>query len=142
MPTALDLHCPALKQHIQTYLEPSHSQIIEAGHRVFSPEDDLGLLFNVSFMLNARPLCMMETAAATLGQALSTNTEGHNLARQWLFPEPEDLEQYNQVYTRKPGVQDGHWHDGGLNSEQRVRAHPTLNTDLTTVVFGSWQHLL
>ncbi|KAL1712139.1 P-loop containing nucleoside triphosphate hydrolase protein [Schizophyllum commune] len=63
--------CPALKRHIQTYITPTHTTGVEEGWRIFGPEDVLGLYFNVSFIINARPLFLMESAAETIGGELA-----------------------------------------------------------------------
>ena len=67
----LDIACPALKRHIQTYITPTHSTGVEEGRRIFGTEDVLGIYFNVSFIINARPLFLMESAAETIGGELA-----------------------------------------------------------------------
>lgn len=90
------------------------------GLPLFTPEDVLPTLFNVSFTVNARPSFTMETAVSTLGEALKVNIGELNLARHWLFPDPEDLDSYISVYSVDRDFQDGDWIDTGLNSEQQV----------------------
>ena len=72
-------------------------------------------------MVNARPLFNMEAAAATLHAALTAQVGSHNLARHWLFPNPEDLASPYSTYAIDLDFQDKDWVDKGLNSEQRVR---------------------
>ena len=85
---------------------------------MFTPEDVLPLLLNISFMVNARPLFVMEDAAATLGDALSVDS--NNLARRWLFPEPDDLESELSICLSDHAISPEQWLDSGLNEEQRV----------------------
>ena len=90
------------------------------GQPIFTPDDPLPLVFNVSFLVNARPLFNMEAAVATLDKALTAQFGPHNLARHWLFPNPEDLESPFSTYAVDRDFSDKDWVDKGLNSEQRV----------------------
>ncbi|EAU87611.2 helicase MOV-10 [Coprinopsis cinerea okayama7 len=61
---------PTLKQHIQTYTPPTPTTQFEGGWPVFGPNDQLPYLFNVTFMLNSRPFCVMEHALAAIYRLL------------------------------------------------------------------------
>ena len=117
-PCPIDIFCSTLKHHVQTFL----TQITRSsdGQPIFTPDDSLPLAFNVSFMVNARPLFDMEAAVATLDRAVTARFGTHNLARHWLFPNPEDLESPLSAYVVDRDFQDKDWVDKGLNSEQRV----------------------
>jgi hypothetical protein len=71
-------------------------------------------------MVNARPLFNMEAAVATLDKALTSQAGSYNLARRWLFPDPEDLSSPFSTYVVDRDFQDKDWVDKGLNPEQRV----------------------
>ncbi|KAF5336688.1 hypothetical protein D9758_015674 [Tetrapyrgos nigripes] len=84
----IHFYCPALKQHIQTYIPVTLNQQIRDGLPVFTSQDKIPPVFNISFLTNARPSLLMERAAATLGAALSSGNETgkRGLAHRWLFP--------------------------------------------------------
>ena len=103
---------------MQTYLPPTASGF-EDNLPAFGPDDKIPLAFNVSFMVNARPLCLMEVAASTIAQSLSTEDQSKTLAQQWIFPNPEDLT--NAPPLNNGIIEESQWLDGGLNTEQRVR---------------------
>ncbi|TFK37683.1 P-loop containing nucleoside triphosphate hydrolase protein [Crucibulum laeve] len=103
-------YSPTLRQHIQSIVPHALTQ-----------EDNIPLLFNISFLVNARPLCTMASAAATLRDVLSTPSSEHEVARKWLFPNPEDLNSGAQAANGKY-VDEDQWHDKGLNTEQRSAA--------------------
>ncbi|KAF5376028.1 hypothetical protein D9615_007749 [Tricholomella constricta] len=118
----IHLYCPTLKHHILHVLPPN----VRSADGIYTPEDALPFLFNISFIANARPSFVMETAAATMGQALTSRgapgPHDHNLARHWLFPEPEDLCSPLSVYAVDRVFRDEDWVDQGLNPEQRLAA--------------------
>ncbi|KAL1745330.1 P-loop containing nucleoside triphosphate hydrolase protein [Schizophyllum fasciatum] len=118
------LACPALKRHIQTYLRPTHTTGFADGFPVFGPDDVLGLHFNVSFIINARPLFLMDAAAETLGSQLALpESKWPNFARRWLFPEPTDLQSTCSISFPIPKtVTAGEYVDQGLNEEQQIAA--------------------
>lgn len=72
-------------------------------------------------MMNPRPLCLMENAVYAVSKVLDTNiSKGTNLARQWVFPEPEDFLNAPSMKLENGKIQDDQWVDKGLNDEQRV----------------------
>lgn len=107
-----------LKHHIQTFISPITRS--SEGQSIFTPEDPLPLVFNVSFMVNAHPLFNVEAAVATLDKALTAKVGFHNLGRHWLFPNPEDLDSPSSTYAVDRDFQDKDWVDKGLNPEQRL----------------------
>ncbi|KAF9460457.1 P-loop containing nucleoside triphosphate hydrolase protein [Collybia nuda] len=112
--------CPTLKNHIERLVPPpSYSP---DGHPLFTPEDALPTVFNVSFTVNARSSFIMETATFVMGEALKTDPGQLSLARQWLFPETVDLDSYVSVYSVDRSFQDEDWIDKGLNLEQQFTA--------------------
>ncbi|RXW11818.1 hypothetical protein EST38_g14038 [Candolleomyces aberdarensis] len=66
----IHMYSPTLKQHIQTYTPPTPSTMFVDGWPVFTPQDNLPYLFNVTFTLNARPLCVMEQAVNAVARLL------------------------------------------------------------------------
>jgi hypothetical protein len=92
------------------------------------------MVFNVSFMANARPSFDMEAAVATLDMALKADVGPDNLARHWLFPDPEDLDRFFSTSTVDQDFQDEDWVDKGLNLEQRVGALVAIPTFLNVSV--------
>lgn len=64
------MYSPSLKQHIQTYTPPTATTMFADGWPVFTPQDNLPYLFNVTFMLNARPLCVMEQVVNVVARLL------------------------------------------------------------------------
>ncbi|KAK7055393.1 P-loop containing nucleoside triphosphate hydrolase protein [Favolaschia claudopus] len=119
----IHLFCPALKYHIQAYvgpLDPSrHSQ---NGNVVFTPEDVLPLLFNISFVPNARSSCLMDVASKTLHDAMAEpfDTNRRRAARRWLFPVPDDLLREPEMDSIQRYLPDESWTDNGLNEEQKL----------------------
>ncbi|KAG5646161.1 hypothetical protein DXG03_004214 [Asterophora parasitica] len=128
----INIHCPTLKHHILHVLPPNPRTI----DGIYTPDDELPFVFNVSFIPNARPSFVMETAAATMGDALTGSKnktafpylratpvhDQHNLARHWLFPEPKDLNSPLSVYAVERAFLEHDWVDQGLNPEQRLAA--------------------
>lgn len=114
----IDIFSSTLKHHIQTFISPITRS--SEGQSIFTPEDPLPLVFNVSFMVNAHPLFNVEAAVATLDKALTAKVGFHNLGRHWLFPNPEDLDSPSSTYAVDRDFQDKDWVDKGLNPEQRV----------------------
>jgi hypothetical protein len=117
----IDIFSPTLKRFMQTYLPPTASGF-EDNLPAFGPNDKISLAFNVSFMVNARPLCLMEVAASTIANSLGTKDRSNTLARRWIFPDPDDLGDVPSSSTLNNGIiEESQWVDGGLNTEQRVR---------------------
>ncbi|RDB23524.1 RNA helicase Mov10l1 [Hypsizygus marmoreus] len=114
----IHLHSPTLLHHIKHVLPPSLKSLDGS----YNSEDELPLLFNISFVANARPSFTMDNAAATMGDALKADVGPHNLARYWLFPHPEDLNSPFSVYSVDQVFRDQDWIDQGLNPEQRLAA--------------------
>jgi len=74
-------------------------------------------------MMNARPLCLMDSAVATVSKMLDdAETEGTPLARQWIFPNLQDFSSSPPRKLAGAEIKEGHWVDSGLNAEQRVRS--------------------
>ncbi|KAJ3505597.1 hypothetical protein NLJ89_g7334 [Agrocybe chaxingu] len=109
-----------LREHIQTHVALSPTTKLEDGFAVYGPEDDVPLKFNVSFMMNARALCYMETAVAAVAEFLNDEAPGTNLTRQWIFPEPEDYVKAPSKKMRDAEIKETQWVDSGLNDEQRL----------------------
>jgi hypothetical protein len=124
------MYCPALKSHIQQFIEPTHSTKRDRGLSVFSGKDELPLSFNISFMMNARPSFMMQAATSTVvdsffskplvnsfftGQTLRSTV---GVGAKWLFPEPRDVEGEFTIWNGE--IMEHEWVDIGLNQEQRV----------------------
>lgn len=105
---------------MQTYLPPTASGF-QDNLPAFGPDDKIPLAFNVSFMVNARPLCLMEVATSTITKSLITEDHSKTLARQWLFSNPEDLKNVSPSILNNGVIEESQWRDGGLNTEQRVR---------------------
>lgn len=118
------LCCPALKRYIQTHIRPTHSTAMMEGSPAFGPLDELGLYFNVSFIINARPLFLMEAAADTFANELALpESKWPNFARRWLFPEPTDLSSTCSISFPLPKtIEVEDYIDQGLNEEQKLAA--------------------
>lgn len=120
-PPFADISSLPLKEHIQTYVPLTLETIkTENGFVVLGPEDVIPFYFNISFMTNARPLCTMENAVAYVASILNAKETGVNLARQWIFPRPEDFRDAPSAMLLKGGIEESHWIDSGLNPEQQV----------------------
>ncbi|KAG6856540.1 hypothetical protein H0H87_003359 [Tephrocybe sp. NHM501043] len=112
----IHLYSPNLKHHILHVLPPNS----KTTDGIYTSDDSLPFLFNISFIANARPSFIMETASATMGAAL--NVPGaNNVARHWLFPEPDEGSPLS-VYSVDCTFKDEDWIDKGLNPEQRLAA--------------------
>ncbi|KAJ7619298.1 P-loop containing nucleoside triphosphate hydrolase protein [Roridomyces roridus] len=85
-------------------------------------EDDLPLLFNISFVPTARPSFLMDVASRTLQEAISepTDTNRRRAARRWLFPMQDDLDEVDRVDLVQRHLGEECWSDGGLNDEQKL----------------------
>lgn len=117
----IDISSPPLKEHIQTYVQLTSNIKTEDGFAIFGPEDVIPLKFNISFMTNARPFCLMESAVSTITELLnSEDTKQINLARQWTFPEPIDFFTAPSQKLENAEIKESQWVDSGLNAEQRV----------------------
>ncbi|KAF7326633.1 hypothetical protein MVEN_02600100 [Mycena venus] len=115
--------CPTLKVHIQTFVGPlDPSRHFQQGNIVFTPEDVLPLLFNISFVPTARPSFLMDVASRTLHDAMAEpfDTNRRRAARRWLFPVPDDLLQEPAMDLMQRYLPDESWTDTGLNEEQKV----------------------
>lgn len=114
------LHSPTLKKHIQTYVTPILGQKFEDGLYAFGPEDELPLAFNISFLINAAPSCAMEAAVSSISEVL-VEESNMNIARHWIFPEPQDfLKGTPRILLKNAFINEDEWVDPGLNREQRV----------------------
>ncbi|CAK5271393.1 unnamed protein product [Mycena citricolor] len=115
--------CPGLKLHIECCIAPIHParQIKPGGKIIFTPEDILPLVFNISFIPTARPAVLMDNAALVLHQAMSAPFDTHRrrAARRWLFPHEDDLVHSEMDLVQKHLTQES-WTDGGLNAEQKL----------------------
>ena len=110
---------------------PNDTTTFADGLPVFTPKDNLPYRFNVSFLLNGNPLCVMERGVSKVSSLLrlggserSSPSDGDaalNLARHWLFP--KDV--FVQTFPSSVQVEDikaTEWYDRTLNEEQRVSA--------------------
>ncbi|KAJ6520595.1 P-loop containing nucleoside triphosphate hydrolase protein [Mycena vulgaris] len=115
--------CPPLKGHIQTFVGPLNpSRHFQDGQIVFTPEDVLPLLFNISFVPTARPSFLMDVASRTLHDAMTeqSDTNRRRVARRWLFPVPGDMYQDSMTDLVQRHLPNESWTDRGLNEEQKV----------------------
>ncbi|KAG6908482.1 hypothetical protein DXG01_004485 [Tephrocybe rancida] len=112
----IHLFSPNLRHHILHVLPPNP----KTTDGIYTPDDTLPFLFNISFIANARPSFIMETASHAMGAAL--NVPGaNNLARHWLFPEHDEGSPIS-VCSADREFKEEDWVDKGLNPEQRIAA--------------------
>lgn len=117
----IDIHSLPLREYIQMYVKLTLQTIkTENGYVVLGPGDSVPFTFNVSFMTNARPLCLMESVVAAVSYILTSAEFGINLARQWIFPDPEDFVTGPSVMLLNGKIKEDQWVDQGLNEEQHV----------------------
>ncbi|KAJ6463413.1 P-loop containing nucleoside triphosphate hydrolase protein [Mycena sanguinolenta] len=133
--------CPALKFHIQTFvgrLDPSRH--LQNGGVVFTPEDVLPLVFNISFVPTARPSFLMDVAARTLHDAMAEpfDTNKRRAARRWLFPVPDDLSEESSMDLIQRYLPDESWTDTGLNEEQKLAVSSIVlhESPIPFLIFG------
>ncbi|KAJ3554546.1 hypothetical protein NP233_g12400 [Leucocoprinus birnbaumii] len=88
------LYAPPLEEYIQNYWTGIALYLAQTEDHI---PFQLPLTFNISFLVNARPFCLMESAVADLSAAmtrtvtnLTTENETSLIAR-WLFPEVENI---------------------------------------------------
>ncbi|KAJ7730393.1 P-loop containing nucleoside triphosphate hydrolase protein [Mycena maculata] len=115
--------CPTLKIHIQTFVGPLNpSRQFQEGAFVFTPEDVLPLLFNISFVPTARPSFLMDVASRTLHDAMAEphDTNRRRAARRWLFPVPDDIPEELSMDLVQRHLPKESWSDNGLNKEQKL----------------------
>lgn len=110
----IDLYCPTLQEYIQTYFAGIALYLAQTDNHI---PFQLPLIFNISFLVNARPFCLMDVAVADLSSALNVETE-NNLTARWLFP---ILKNFLGFPPRHIDTHDGlRWNDKDLNEEQKV----------------------
>ncbi|KAF9054183.1 P-loop containing nucleoside triphosphate hydrolase protein [Panaeolus papilionaceus] len=114
----IHIHSPPLQKHIETFVPLTSTTKLENNLAVYGPEDHIPLSFNVSFMANARALCLMENAAKTVFDVLVSKVKGINLAQQWIFPEIEHWD-VPSIVLQHGVIGDEEWVDKNLNVEQR-----------------------
>ncbi|KAH6904502.1 helicase MOV-10 [Coprinopsis sp. MPI-PUGE-AT-0042] len=104
---------PPLKTFIQTYTPPFPNTSFTGGWPVFTKDDPLPYLFNVSFLMDARGIVGMERGVQSIGRLLGVGSrdvdgvgraggdgakdgdaERVNLANHWFFPTPSHLMTY------------------------------------------------
>lgn len=97
-----------LKTLVQTYTPPFPNTLFSGGWPVFTKDDPLPYLFNVSFLMDARGIVGMEKGVQTVGRLLGMSLDGKtgaesanegeaervNLAHHWFFPTPSHLLTY------------------------------------------------
>ncbi|KAJ6524568.1 P-loop containing nucleoside triphosphate hydrolase protein [Mycena capillaripes] len=132
--------CPTLKIHIQTFVGPlDPSRHFQNGNIVFTPEDVLPLLFNISFVPTARPSFLMDVASRTLHDAMaeSFDTNRRRAARRWLFPVPDDILQEPSMDIQRH-LPDESWTDTGLNEEQKLAVSSIVlhESPIPFLIFG------
>jgi len=113
----VDIYCPAIKRHILTYVPYEPGQLLENGIPTFTSKHRFPFQFNITFLANGKPLIDMDSAVARVQGALTE--DARNLADQWLFPEPSDLD-INPAVVINSNTTGHNWVDQGLNDEQRV----------------------
>lgn len=117
----IHIHSLPLREYIQMYVKLTLQTIkTENGYVVLEQGDPVPFNFNVSFMTNSRPLCLMEAAVAAVSNVLTSAESGTNLARQWIFPDPEDFANGPSVMLLNGEIKEDQWKDQGLNEEQRL----------------------
>ncbi|KAF7307812.1 hypothetical protein MKEN_01141300 [Mycena kentingensis (nom. inval.)] len=119
----IHFYCPALKHHIQTYVGPVNSAPQHFNHNVvYTPEDDIPLVFNISFIPTARPTFLMDVASRTVHDAMGhpDDSNRRRTSRRWIFPNPEHLREQTSVGMRQRYLADESWSDAGLNEEQKL----------------------
>lgn len=115
----LDFYSSVLRTHLQTYAPLKPSSKVERGYIVFQPGEAVPFSFNVTFILNARPFCLMEAGVSTISKLLVSTNPVPSLTQQWLFPEKDHDLPPAQVSEAKD-ISKSYWIDKGLNAEQRV----------------------
>ncbi|KAJ7042792.1 P-loop containing nucleoside triphosphate hydrolase protein [Mycena alexandri] len=118
----IHFYCPTLKLHIQTFVGPlDPTRHVHNGNVVFTPDDVLPLLFNISFVPTARPSFLMDVAARTFHDAMAEpfDTNRRRSARRWLFPVLDDLREPSMDMIQRH-LPDECWTDTGLNKEQKL----------------------
>ncbi|KAJ6478594.1 P-loop containing nucleoside triphosphate hydrolase protein [Mycena vitilis] len=132
---------PTLKVHIQTFIGPIHpSRRFQNGLAVFTPEDILPLLFNISFVPTARPSFLMDVASRTFHDAMAEplDTNRRRAARRWLFPDPDDILQETSMDSVQRYLPDESWTDAGLNEEQKLAVSSIVlhESPIPFLIFG------
>jgi hypothetical protein len=113
-----DISSEPLKQHISAYVRGTK---IKDGRYVFGPADSIPLKFNLTFVMNPRPLCSMQRAVATVAKLLSSqDAKAAKLAKSWIFPDPQDFLESPPRKLQNAEIKESQWRDAGLNVEQRV----------------------
>lgn len=111
----IDLYCPTLQGYIQNYFSGIALYLAQTDNHI---PFQLPLIFNISFLVNAHPFCLMDVAVADISSALNVETE-NNLTARWLFPTVKNF--LNFPPRRIPDANNGlRWNDKDLNEEQKV----------------------
>ncbi|KXN83986.1 putative RNA helicase SDE3 [Leucoagaricus sp. SymC.cos] len=112
------LYAPPLEEYV-------HNSFIGIALYLAQTEDhipfQLPLTFNISFLVNARPFCLMESALADIDTIMGDLSAESNLATRWLFPEVEHIANtpprwISEIRSLRDGLS---WKDKDLNEEQK-----------------------
>ncbi|KIK57484.1 hypothetical protein GYMLUDRAFT_46067 [Collybiopsis luxurians FD-317 M1] len=117
----IHFHCPGLRRHIETYVPAAPGRESALGLPIYKTDEEIPPVFNLSFLTNARPTIIMDTATSVIGGTL-LSSEKRDVAHRWLFPEPDDLHLHPPIPSTPPNISGEFWIDSGLNAEQRFAA--------------------
>lgn len=122
---------------------PTDTTTFANGLPVFSSKDHLPYCFNVSFLLNGNPLCVMERGVWKVSSLLKLGGNANpsppdrsvalNLARHWLFPKDVFIQNFPSS-VQAEDIKATEWYDRGLNEEQRVSAKLTAHRAVSTTL--------
>lgn len=112
-----DLYSPTFKEYIQNHWTGIALYLAQTENHVPFP---LPVHFNISFLVNAQPFCLMEMAVGDISDAMSSGLEGSPLSR-WLFPTVKDLLDTPSRWIRDSKSHEVlKWKDKDLNEEQKA----------------------
>ncbi|KAF9451324.1 P-loop containing nucleoside triphosphate hydrolase protein [Macrolepiota fuliginosa MF-IS2] len=122
------LYSPTLEEYIQNYFTGIALYLAQTKDHI---PFQLPLTFNISFLVNARPFCLMEAAVTDLHGAINVGLED-NLTTKWLFPTIKDITTTPPRWIADSGApqNDLKWKDRDLNEEQK--------NAITSVVLRQW----
>lgn len=124
-----DLYSPTLKEYIQNNWTGIALYLAQTENHV---PFRLPMTFNISFLVNAQPFCLMETAVGDISDVMKSGPKGNTLGR-WLFPTPKNFTDISSRWIRDLKTHEVlKWKDKDLNEEQKAsmsQVVPKQSTD-------------
>lgn len=114
-----DLYSPTLKEYIQNHWTGIALYLAQTENHI---PFRLPVTFNISFLVNAQPFCLMETAVGDISDLIKSNPEASSV--KWLFPTVKNFTDTPPRWIRDSTHEVLKWKDKDLNEEQKASMSP------------------